>query len=85
MTDDSYTLGFVLASEYRKKVMLALQDKVSTPSIISEKTKIYPSHISNTLSELVEKNMVECLTPKLRKGKLYQLTKEGFKLINQIH
>ncbi|CAD6368618.1 putative transcription regulator [metagenome] len=84
MTDDSYTLGFVLASEYRKKVMIALQDKPSTPSVISEKTKIYPSHISNTLSELVEKKLVVCLTPKLKKGRLYELTVNGKKFLKNI-
>ena len=84
MTDDSYALGFVLASEYRKKVMIALQDKASTPSVISEKTKIYPSHISNTLSELVEKKLVVCLTPKLKKGRLYELTKTGKGLLKNI-
>jgi len=84
MTDDSYTLGFVLASEYRKKVMITLKEKASTPSIISEKTKIYPSHISNTLSELAEKKLVVCLTPKLKKGRLYELTKTGRELLKNI-
>ncbi len=84
MTDDSYTLGFVLASEYRKKVMLALHDKVSTPSAIAGKTKIYPSHISNTLSELVEKKLVVCLTPKLKKGRLYELTASGKKILKDL-
>ena len=81
MADDSYLLGFVLASEYRKKVMVALGEKPNTPSAISEKTKIYPSHISNTLNELVEKKLVVCLTPKLKKGRLYDLTKEGKKIL----
>lgn len=84
MTDNSYTLGFVLASEYRKKVILALQDKASTPSSVSEKTKIYPSHISNTLSELVEKKLVVCLTPKLKKGRLYELTASGKKILKDL-
>ena len=82
MTNDSYNLGFVLASEYRKKVMIALQDKPTTPSAISEITKIYPSHISNTLSELAEKKLVVCLTPKLKKGRLYELTNSGKKLLS---
>jgi predicted transcriptional regulator len=84
MTDNSYTLGFVLASEYRKKVMIAMQDKPSTPSIIAEKTKIYPSHISNTLSELAEKKLVVCLTPKLKKGRLYELTASGRKILKNL-
>jgi predicted transcriptional regulator len=84
LTDNSYDLGFVLASEYRKKVMIALQDKPSTPSIIAEQSKIYPSHVSNTLSELVEKKLVVCLTPKLKKGRLYELTANGKKILKQI-
>ena len=84
MTENAYALGFVLASEHRKKVMLALQDRPSTPSVISEKTKIYPSHISNTLSELVEKKLVVCLTPKLKKGRLYELTANGKKILKNI-
>jgi len=84
MTDNSYILGFVLASEYRKKVMLSLQDKPLTPSIISEKTKIYPSHVSNTLNELVEKKLVVCLTPKLKKGRLYELTINGKNILKYL-
>ncbi|MBN4046131.1 hypothetical protein JYT57_00445 [Nitrosarchaeum koreense] len=84
MTDNSYTLGFVLASEYRKKVMITLEDKASTPSVIAEKTKIYPSHISNTLKELVEKKLVVCLTPKLKKGRLYELTTNGKKILKDL-
>ena len=77
MTDKSYLLGFVLASEYRKKVMITLKDKPLTPTTISDKTDLYPSHVSLTLAELTKKNVVVCLTPKLRKGRLYDLTKEG--------
>lgn len=84
MTKDSYLLGFILASNYRKKVLLALQEKTDTPSEIAEKTKIYPSHISNTLSELVEKKLVVCLTPKLKKGRLYELTANGKKILKNL-
>lgn len=84
MTDNSYNIGFVLASEYRKKVMIFLQDKPNTPSVISEKTKIYPSHISNTLSKLVKKKLVVCITSKLRKDKLYELTTIGLTILKQI-
>ena len=74
---DSYLLGFVLASKYRKKILQALQEKPLTPATIAEKTEIYPSHVSMTLVELTKKNLVVCLTPKLKKGRLYVLTKEG--------
>ncbi|MEX0656848.1 MAG: ArsR family transcriptional regulator [Nitrosopumilaceae archaeon] len=80
MTKPSYKLGYVIASNYRKKIILALKDKSMTPAEISKKVSIYPSHISTALKELANKNLVVCLTPKLRKGRLYGLTKEGHKL-----
>ena len=55
-----------------------------TPTEIYEKVSIPTSHISTTLKELTNKNLVICLTPKLRKGRLYDLTKEGRKLIEQL-
>ena len=64
--------------------MLALKDKVLTPAVISDKTQLYLSHVSTTLSELTEKNLVICLTPKLKKGRLYDLTKEGRKLLKYL-
>jgi len=82
---DSYLLGYVLASNYRKKVLQALQDKPLTPAIIAEKTEIYPSHVSMTLVELTKKNIVVCLTPKLKKGRLYDLTKEGRNVLKYLN
>lgn len=63
---------------------MALKDKPLTPTTISDKTKLYPSHVSLTLSELTEKNLVVCLTPKLKKGRLYDLTKKGRKLLKDL-
>ena len=68
--------GYVLASNYRKKVLLALKEKALTPNVISEKTGIYPTHVSTTLTQLSKMSIVVCLTPKLKKGKLYDLQKK---------
>lgn len=64
--------------------MMILKDKPLTPTTISDKTDLYPSHVSLTLSELTEKNLVVCLTPKLKKGRLYGLTKQGRKLLKDL-
>ena len=64
--------------------MLALKDKVLTPNAISEKTDLYTSHVSQTLSQLTEKKLVVCLTPKLKKGRLYDLTKKGRGILEHI-
>lgn len=84
MTDFSYLMGYVLASTYRKKVISVLKEKTLTPNTISEKTGLYPSHVSQTLSELTKKKLVVCLTPKLKKGRLYKLTSEGKNVLKHI-
>lgn len=84
MKGNAEVLGYVLASNYRKKVLTALKDKAITPMTISEKTGIYPTHVSTTLSELTEKHLIICLTPKLKKGRLYELTKEGHRILEKV-
>lgn len=84
MTDKNHLLGYVLASEYRKKVMLSLQEKPLTPVAMANETELHTSHVSNTLAELTKEKLVVCLTPKLRKGRLYELTKTGNMILKQI-
>lgn len=63
---------------------MVLKEKALTPNIISEKTGVYPTHISTTLTQLSKKNLVVCLTPKLKKGRLYELTKKGNEILLQL-
>lgn len=58
-------------------MMKALEDKQLTPAEIAKETDIPLSHVSNVLAELSEKDLVICLTPELRKGRIFDLTKEG--------
>lgn len=84
MTQKPHLIGYVLASTYRKKVVLALKDKPLTPVMVANKTRLHASHISNTLSELTKEKLVVCLTPKLRKGRLYDLTSDGRKVLKNL-
>lgn len=77
-------IGFIKASEYRKKVILALKKGNKTPKELRNELGYYMSHISHTLRELSEKNLVVCLTPNLYKGKIYALTELGNKIIKLI-
>lgn len=70
-------LGYVQASKYRKKVLLALKDELLRPKDIADETKYPQSHVSSTLSELVKQNLVVCVNPESRKGRLYKLTNDG--------
>jgi len=81
----SYTaLGYVQASEYRKRVLFALKSGLLRPKDIADQTKYPQSHVSNTLSELVKQNLVACVNPESRKGRLYKLTDEGHVILEYI-
>jgi predicted transcriptional regulator len=84
LTKSDITLGYIKASSYRTKIIKALEGKKLTPIEMSKETDIPLSHVSNTLAELLEKDLVVCLTPKLKKGRLYELTKTGKGLLKNI-
>lgn len=68
--------GFILRSEYRKKVFIML-DKPIMPSKIAKELDIRLTHITRELRFLKERGLTECLNPKEKTGRLYQLTKKG--------
>lgn len=76
--------SYVVSSRYRVKVLKVLAVGPKTPKQISMETKIHLSHISKTLRELSEKGIVKCLSPERRRGKVYNLTKEGKEIIHQL-
>lgn len=77
-------VGLVLASRYRKKVLNALKKGPRTPSIISKETSLHIEHVSRALGELETRNLLESLTPKRRRGKLYGLTSKGKEVMEKI-
>ena len=68
--------GFIIRSSYRKKVFLLLDNPIR-PSEIAKKLSIRLTHITRELRELKKTKLVECLNPKERIGRLYQLTSKG--------
>jgi predicted transcriptional regulator len=68
--------GFVLASEYRKRIVCALSTP-RTPKQISRQTGIHLSHVSKTLIELADEGIVCCVNPDMKKGRVYNLTELG--------
>ncbi len=77
-------LGYVKASKYRITILLSLKGGILCPKEISDNTKYPQSHVSGTLSELAKYNLVECINPKYRKGRLYQLTPQGKLLLEYL-
>ncbi len=77
-------ISFVQMSSYREKILTDLMEKIKTPSKLSKSTGIKMSHISTVLKELKDKNLIECLNPNKRQGRLYTTTKLGKKVLKYI-
>jgi predicted transcriptional regulator len=75
---------YVNNSSYRVKVLKSLGDDVKMPKEIADDSGILPNHISNVLRQLKEKDIVECINPEVRKGRLYRLSEEGLDVLENI-
>ena len=71
--------SWILRGSQRRKVLKVL-DKPKTPTIVQEETQIKVSNVSDVLREMEDKGLTKCLNPKDKKGRLYTLTKKGFKV-----
>lgn len=76
--------AWIKASEYREHVLLALDAKPSPPKDIAEETGYYLSHVSNTLSDLEDRGLANCITPDRRKGRLWAPTETGEEIISEL-
>ena len=77
-------ISYVQMSKYRIKVMKALEGDVKIPSVIAKDSGIKTNHISKILSELKAHELVECINPEVRKGRLYRLTDKGEVILNNL-
>lgn len=77
-------IGFVIASEHRKKILNLLSITENTPKGISKSFNININHVSACLKSLLKKELVECITPKNKKGRIYRITEKGLNVLNII-
>ena len=77
-------ISYVQISTYGTKAMKALEDEVKIPSIIARDSGIRTNHISKVLSELKAHELVECINPEVRKGRLYRLTDKGDDIVKNL-
>lgn len=77
-------IKYVKNSTYRINVLKAIDGNVKTPTEISKDSGVLRSHLSNVLRDLKEKELIECLNPAARKGRLYRLTDDGFEVLKNI-
>lgn len=85
LTDEILTeISYVEISSYRKKVMKSLDGEVLIPTQIAKNSEIRPNHISKVLAELKAHELVECINPEVRKGRLYRLTDKGDDVVKNL-
>lgn len=85
LSDEMLTeISYVEISKYRKKVMKSLEGNVKIPTAIANDSGIRTNHISKVLAELKAHELVECINPEVRKGRLYRLTDKGEEIIKEI-
>lgn len=64
--------------------MKSLDGKTKIPSEIAKDANIIQNHISTTLRQLKEHELVECINLEVKKGRLYRLTDNGNKVIKEL-
>lgn len=77
-------ISYVKISQYRTKVMKSLDGDVLIPTQIAKSSDIRPNHISKVLAELKAHELVECINPEVRKGRLYRLTDIGEEVVEHL-
>ena len=77
-------MSYVKISKYRTKVMKSLDGDVKIPTVIAKDSEIRPNHISKVLAELKAHELVECINPEVRKGRLYRLTDKGDEIVKNL-
>ncbi len=76
--------SYVQISKYREKTLKSIGDDVKIPTNIAKDSGIRTNHISKVLSELKNKEIVECINEEARKGRLYRLTDTGKEVLDTI-
>lgn len=54
------------------------------PTQIAENSGIRTNHISKVLGELKVHELVECINPEAKKGRLYRLTEKGEDIVGNL-
>lgn len=77
-------ISYVQISSYRSRVMKSLEEDVKMPSQLAKSSGIRTNHISKVLAELRAHELIECINPEVRKGRLYRHTEKGDKVVKNL-
>ena len=81
---DEDVIRYVNKSRYRVNTLKAIGNGIKMPKEIAEDSGILMNHISTVLRELKDKELVECLNPSARKGRLYRLSEKGLRIMDRV-
>ena len=81
---DYDTLGWIKAGKNRRKFITLMKDRELTPTEIAKAANWTPSSTSKTLREFKEKEIISQMNPKVRKGKIFTLTRKGNDLLRSM-
>ena len=76
-------VSYVIASKTRKAILLKLETP-RPPTFLAKDLGINLANVSRALTELESKDVVICLTPEQKVGKIYSLTKKGKDIVGQM-
>ncbi|MEW6294809.1 MAG: winged helix-turn-helix domain-containing protein [Candidatus Diapherotrites archaeon] len=76
-------ISLLKSSKYRQKILEFIGDKTITPKEISKGIDVRINHVSMFLRDLKKNKLVECLNEEDKRGRLYQLTRIGKKVLKE--
>jgi predicted transcriptional regulator len=74
---ESTLLSFVLVSKHRISILRNLNKSQITPTLLAKKLGLGNSHTSVLLKGLYVKELIICINPDKKKGRLYEITDNG--------
>ena len=78
------TISFIARSKRRIEILKLLSEKERSQPEIMKTTKMYKSHTSRILKELLKKKLILCRNPKDRTFKFYKITTLGKRVIKEV-
>ena len=77
-------IEYVKKSQYRLRVFKCLEGEVKMPSVIARETNIVQNHMSKVLNQLMEHDLIQCINPEAKKGRIYRMTEKGEELVKYL-
>lgn len=77
-------LVFINRSSYRVKILKSIGTDYKIPKQIAQDSGLLINHVSNILKELLVRDLVVCINPEFKKGRIYKLTDNALELLDYI-